>query len=93
MVHRIYLAELKLDKANASDTEAAVLDSNLSIHNDTVSTKIYDKGDDLILILLIFRSLTVMSLDVSRMVYIYLNFYALPEYLRMLLISIIVTNC
>ena len=32
--------------ANASDTEAAFLDINLSIHNETVSTKIYDKRDD-----------------------------------------------
>ena len=46
MVHRIYPAELQLNKANASDTEAAFLDLNLSIHNDTVSTKIYDKRDD-----------------------------------------------
>ena len=46
MVHRIYPAELQLNKANASDTEAAILDLNLSIHNDTVSTKIYDKRDD-----------------------------------------------
>ena len=33
-------------KANASNTEAAFLNLNLSIHNDTVSTKIYDKRDD-----------------------------------------------
>ena len=46
MVHRIYPAELQLNKANASDTEAAFSDLNLSIHNDTVSTKIYDKRDD-----------------------------------------------
>ena len=39
MVHRIYPAELQLDKSNASDTEAAFLDLNLSIHKDTVSTK------------------------------------------------------
>ena len=43
MVHRIYPAELQLNKANASDTEAAFLDLNLSI---IVSTKIYDKRDD-----------------------------------------------
>ena len=46
MVHRIYPAELQLNKANASDTEAAFLDLNLSIHKDIVSTKIYDKRDD-----------------------------------------------
>ena len=36
MVHRIYFVELLLNKANASDTEAAFLDLNLSIHNDIV---------------------------------------------------------
>ena len=46
MVQRIYPAELQLNKAKASDTEAAFLDLNLSIHNDIVSTKIYDKQDD-----------------------------------------------
>ena len=43
MVQRIYHAELQLNKANASDIEAAILYLNLSIHNDTDSTKIYDK--------------------------------------------------
>ena len=46
LVHRIYPAELQLNKANASDTEAAFLDLNLSILNKIVSTKIYDKRDD-----------------------------------------------
>ena len=46
VVHRIYPAELQLNKANASNTEAAFLDLYLSIHNDIVSTKIYDKRDD-----------------------------------------------
>ena len=46
MVHRIYPAELQLKKANASDTEVAFLDLNLSILNEIVSTKIYDKRDD-----------------------------------------------
>ena len=46
MVHRIYSTELQLNKANAPDTEAAFLDLNLSIHNDIVSTKIYDKRDE-----------------------------------------------
>ena len=45
MVHTIYPAELQLNKANASDTEAAFLDLNLSIHNDIVSTKTYDKRE------------------------------------------------
>ena len=35
-----------LKSANTSDTEAAFLDLHLSISNDIVSTKIYDKRDD-----------------------------------------------
>ena len=46
MVSQIYPSELQLNKANASDTEAAFLDLHLSIFNDLVSTKIYDKRDD-----------------------------------------------
>ena len=46
MVHRIYHSELQFNKANASDTEAAFLVLNLSIHNHIGSTKIYDKRDD-----------------------------------------------
>ena len=46
MVDRIYPAELQLNKANSSDTEAPFLDLNLSISNGTVLAKIYDKRDD-----------------------------------------------
>ena len=46
MVSQIYPSELQLNKANASDTEATFLDLHLSIYNDIVSTKIYDKRDD-----------------------------------------------
>ena len=49
MVSQIYPSELQLNKANTSDTEAAFLDLHLSISKDIVSTKIYDKRDDLIL--------------------------------------------
>ena len=45
-VNRIYPAGLQLNKANSSDTEAPFLDLNLSISNETVSTKIYVKRDD-----------------------------------------------
>ena len=47
MVRQIYPSEFKLNKANTSDTEAAFLDLHFSISNDIVSTKIYDKRDDL----------------------------------------------
>ena len=46
MVRQIYPSELQLNKANTSDTEATFLDLHLSISNDIVSTKIYDKRDD-----------------------------------------------
>ena len=46
MVTQIYPSELQLNKANTSDTEAAFLDLHLSISNDIVSTKIYDKRED-----------------------------------------------
>ena len=43
---QIYPSELQLNKTNTSDTEAAFLDLLLSISNDIVSSKIYDKRDD-----------------------------------------------
>ena len=46
MVNQIYPSELQLNKANTSDTEAVFLELHLSISNDIVSTKIYDKRDD-----------------------------------------------
>ena len=46
MVCQIYPTELQLNKANFSDTEAPVLDLDLSITNDIVSSNIYDKWDD-----------------------------------------------
>ena len=46
MVGQIYPSELQLNKANTSDTKAAFLDLHLSISNDIISTKIYDKRDD-----------------------------------------------
>ena len=46
MVSQIYPTELQLNKVNTSDTETAFLDLHLSIANDIVSTKIYDKRDD-----------------------------------------------
>ena len=46
MASQIYASRLQLNKANTSGTEAAFLDLHLSISNDIVSTKIYDKRDD-----------------------------------------------
>ena len=46
MDSQIYPSELQLNKANTFDTEAAFFDFHLSISNNIVSTKIYDKRDD-----------------------------------------------
>ena len=95
MVHRIYPAELQLNKGNASDTEAAFLDLNLLIHNDIVSTKMYDKRDDFNFDIVNFPFLdgdVPQRPSYGVYIYIYLNLFALPEHLRMLLTSIIVTN-
>ena len=46
VVSQIYPSELQLNKANTSDKEAAFLDLHLSISNDIVSTKIYNKRED-----------------------------------------------
>ena len=46
IVSQRYPSELRLNKANTSDTKATILDLHLSISNDIVSTKIYDKRDE-----------------------------------------------
>ena len=46
MVNHIYPSELQLNKTNTSDTEASFLVLHLSISNDIVSGKMYDKHDD-----------------------------------------------
>ena len=46
MASQIYPAELQLNKANTSDTEAPFLDLHLSIVDGFVSSKIYDKRGD-----------------------------------------------
>ena len=46
MVSQIYHSELQRNKPNTSDTKAAFLDLHLTISNDIVSSKIYDKRDD-----------------------------------------------
>ena len=44
MVSHIYLSEFQFNKANTFDTEALFMD--LSISNDIVSIKIYNKRED-----------------------------------------------
>ena len=47
MVGQIYPNELQFNKANSPDAEAPCLDLNLSITNGIVSSKMYDKRDDI----------------------------------------------
>ena len=46
LISQIYPPELQLNKANSSDTEAALLDLHLSIVDGFVSCKMYYKRDD-----------------------------------------------
>ena len=50
MVNQIYPPELQLNKANSTYSEAPFLDLHLSVANGFVSSKIYGKSDDFILI-------------------------------------------
>ena len=45
-VSQTYPTEIQLNKASPSDTEALLLDLDLSITNGIVSAKIYDQRDD-----------------------------------------------
>ena len=72
-IKQIYPSELQLNKANASDTEAAFLDLHLSISNDIVSTKIYDKWDDFNFEIVNFPFLDGMFLVLHPMESISLN--------------------
>ena len=87
MVSQIYLSELQLNKANASDTEAAYLDLHLSIAYDIVSTNIYDKRDDFDFEIVKFPFLMVMFLALHPIESIYLNSFGLLEHLAILLTS------
>ena len=77
MVHRTYPAELQLNKAKSSDTEAACLDVNFPIVMASSLLKYMMNG--MILIQLISRrSLMAMSLYVFLMVLI--STFALPVF-------------
>ena len=86
MVSQIYPSELQLNKAN---TKAAFLDLHLSISNDIVSTKIYDKRDEFSIVYFPF-----LDCDVPRSTSygVYISFVLL-EHLAMLLTSKLAINC
>ena len=93
MVSQIYPSELQLNKANTSDTEAAFLDLHLSISNDIVSTKIYDKRDDFDFEIVNFPFLDGDFLALHPMEFISLNSFVLLENPAMLLTSTLAINC
>ena len=90
MVSQIYPSELQLNKANTSDTEAAFLDLHLSISNDIVSTKIYDKRYDFDFEIVNFPFL---DSDLHHMESIFLNSFVLLEHLAILLTSTLAIDC
>ena len=80
-------------KANTSDTETAFSALRLSLSNDFVSTKIYDKRDgfDFEIVNLLFLDGDVPR-STSYRVYI-LNSFVLIEHPAMLLTSTLAINC
>ena len=94
MVSHIYHSEFQLNKANTSNTEAAFLDLHLSISNDIVSTKIYDKRGDFH-----FEIVNFLFLDgdvpysTFYGLYMSLNPFVLLEHLAMLLTATLAINC
>ena len=90
MIRQLYPSELQVNKANTSDTE----DLHLSISDDIVSTKIYDKRDDFDFELVIFPFLNGdVPLSLHPMESISLNSFVLLEHLAMLLTSTLTINC
>ena len=93
MVSQIYPSELQLNKANTSDTKAAFLNLHLSISNDIVFTKIYDKRDDFDFEIVNYHFKMVMFLALHPMESISLNSVVLLKYLAMLLTSTLAITC
>ena len=85
MVNRIYPPELQLNKANTSDTGAPFLVLHLSISNEFVSSKIYDKCDDFDIVNFHFWMVTFPILPL--MGFTFHNLFGLLECLVMWLIS------
>ena len=72
MISQMYPSKIKLCKANTFDTDVAFLDLHLSISNDIVSTKIYDKRNDFDFEMVIFPFLDGdVPLSLSYRVYIF----------------------
>ena len=84
MVGQIYPTELKLSKVNSFDTESAILDTDFSMKNGIVSSKIYDNRNDFNLKKLFFPFLAG---DVPRSPLLPMVYIVLREYVLMLVTS------
>ena len=94
MVNRIYPSELRLNKANTSDTEAAFLETCIcQFLMILFLPKFMINVTTLILKLSISHFLMVMFLALHPMDAISLNSFVLLEHLAMLLISTLEINC
>ena len=69
------------------------LSMHLSISNDIVSTKIYDKRDDFDFEIVNFPFEMVMFLDLHPMKSIFLNSFVLLEHLALLRTSTLAISC
>ena len=87
MVRKINPAELHLNKANTSNTEASFLDLHLFISNNIISTKIYEKCDNFDFEIVNFSCEMVVFLALHPLELIFLNSSDLLEHLAMLLTS------
>ena len=74
MICQIYPTKLQLNKSNYAVTEALFLNLDLSITNDNVSSKIYDKQDDFSFEIVNIPSLMEMFLAPLLMVCICIYF-------------------
>ena len=87
MIGPIYPTKFQLNKANSADSEAPSLTLDLSIKNGIVSSKIYDKRDDISFEIVNFPLLMKMFLAPLPMVYIFRNLFVLRECVQMLMTS------
>ena len=78
MVSQIYPTNLQLN--NSFDSAAPFLDLNLSITNDIVSSKIYDKWDDFKFEIVNYPFLMEMFLALLHMMYMFRSIFIWRAY-------------
>ena len=93
MVSQIYPSQLQHNQANTPDTEATFLDLHLSISNDIVYTKIYDKCDDFDFEIVNFSFLAGDNPRSTSFVVYISQLIRFLEHLAILLTSTFTINC